>query len=101
MRVGELHQKENRWGAARSAHERAMELLRGGGDVATLSRVLSALGRCDRGLSDLVAAAGWYEQARRAATASGNALWEATTLNDQGVAAWMRGDLEAAQGYYM
>lgn len=99
-RVGALYQQERQWTQAQAAYQSCWSLLQAGDDAAAKSQALLALGQCRQNLNDLPGAASWYDQAQQTALAAGNELWAAAALNNLGIVAWGRGDLDAAQGYY-
>ena len=99
-RVGELRQGQRRWKEAAAVHLSAWELLRQGGDQATRSRTLAALGRCWLNANDLQAARRWYEQAEQLDLAAGYEAWAATTLANLGYLAFFRSDYDASADYH-
>jgi CHAT domain-containing protein/Tfp pilus assembly protein PilF len=100
-RAAEVHEGRREWKEASGAHAAAWELLKQGSDDAARSRTLVALGRCSQNLNDFSAARQWYEQARHVDEASGNEFWLARDLSNLGNVAWSRGELPAAQDYFI
>jgi CHAT domain-containing protein/Tfp pilus assembly protein PilF len=98
--VGKEQENQGHWDLACKAHSAAWELLREGDDGPAQSQTLSALGRCHQNQNDFPAAEKWFEQAREVDVAGGNELWVAGDWKGLGKTAWLRGDLEGAQGYY-
>ena len=99
-RLGDIHEEQRQWKEASTAHTAAWELLKESRDVAAQSRTLSALGRSSQSLNNFPDARRWFEQALHVDTAAGNEMWAAGDLNNLGIIAVSRSDLQAAQDHF-
>ncbi|HKX26063.1 MAG TPA: tetratricopeptide repeat protein [Blastocatellia bacterium] len=99
-RIGEVHEGQNQWRQALEAYTAAWKILKESGDAAARSRMLTALGRANRSLSDLAAVESCWEEARKIDAEAGNEMWVAGDLNNLGSIAFYRTNLQGAQDYY-
>ena len=103
--MGRIYESQRKWKEAQEAHAAAWELLKNltpmTMDAAAQSVTLAALGRCSANLNDLPAALRWYEQARQVDEAAGNEMWAAGDLTNLGLVTYYRGNLRAAQDYFI
>jgi CHAT domain-containing protein/Tfp pilus assembly protein PilF len=99
-RVGELHERQASWAAARDAHAARWALVGAGSDAAHKSRALAALGRVSQNLKAFDVAAEWYARGETIDSRHGWERWAAAGAMDAGSAHHSKGDFALARSCY-